>query len=244
MGITFPFKDNKSVFVNGIKDGVPIGLGYFAVSFSLGITAKAIGLTPEQGFIVSALCMASAGEYAGFTMIATGATLLETAIATLVINARYLLMSCSLSQKMDPSMAMGHRIVTGYYITDEIFGASITRPGVFNPWYTYGLIIPAVPGWSVGTMLGVIAGNMLPIRVVSAFSVMLYGMFIAIVIPAARKDKAVLGVVLVSFVLSGLTPYLPLLSAMSEGTKTIVLTVAIAAVAAALFPRDDAEEEA
>ena len=115
---------------------------------------------------------------------------------------------------------------------------------MFNPWYTYGLIIPAVPGWSIGTMLGVIAGNMLPLRVVSAFSVMLYGMFIAIVIPPARKNKAVLGVVLVSFILSGLTPYLPLLSAMSEGTKTIVLTVAIASVAALLFPRNDEDEEA
>lgn len=244
MAVKFPFKENKTVFRDGIRDGVPIGLGYFAVAFSLGIAAKAVGLTAGQGFLVSALCMASAGEYIGFTMIAGGASLLETAVATLIINARYLLMSCSLSQKMAPSMHMGHRLVTGYYITDEIFGASINRQGVFNPWYTYGLVVPAVPGWSFGTMFGVIAGNMLPLRVVSAFSVMLYGMFIAIVIPAAKKDKAVLGVVAVSFALSGLSQFLPLISAMSEGTKIIVLTVIIASAASVLFPRDDTEEEA
>ena len=243
MGKTFPFKENRAVLLNGIKDGVPIGLGYFAVSFSLGIAAKAVGLTPGQGFLVSALCMASAGEYIGFTMIVGGATLLETAVATLIINARYLLMSCSLSQKMDPSMHMGHRLITGYYITDEIYGASISRPGIFNPWYTYGLVIPAVPGWSFGTMLGVIAGNMLPLRVVSAFSVMLYGMFIAIVIPAAHKDKVVLGVVAASFVLSGLAQFVPFFTSMSEGTKIIILTLVIASAAAVLFPRDDAEEE-
>lgn len=243
MGKSFPFKQNIQVFKSGLKDGVPIGLGYFAVSFSLGIAAKHAGLTAGQGFLVSAMCMASAGEYVGFTMIAGGASLLETAVATLIINARYLLMSCSLSQKMDPGMHMGHRLITGYYVTDEIFGASISRPGVFNPWYTYGLVVPAVPGWSFGTMLGIMAGNMLPVRVVSAFSVMLYGMFIAIVMPAARKDKAVLGVVAASFALSGIAQFVPLFSTMSEGTKIIVLTIVIASAAAVLFPRDDSEEE-
>lgn len=238
----FPLKENIQVFKDGVRDGLPIGLGYFAVSFSLGIAARNAGLTPIQGFIVSAMCMASAGEYVGFTMIATGASLLETAIATLVINARYLLMSFSLNQKMYPGMSMGHRIVNGYYITDEIFGASIARPGRHNPWYTYGLIVFAVPGWSFGTMLGIIAGNILPVSVVSALSVALYGMFIATVIPAARKDKIVLGVVVAAFALSWVSAYLPLLCTMSEGTKTIVLTVVISAVAAALFPRDEEED--
>lgn len=239
----FPLKENISVFKDGVRDGLPIGLGYFAVSFSLGIAARNAGLTPIQGFIVSALCMASAGEYVGFTMIATGASLVETAIATLVINARYLLMSFSLNQKMHPGMSMGHRIINGYYITDEIFGASIARQGRHNPWYTYGLIVFAVPGWSFGTMLGIIAGNMLPVNVVSALSVALYGMFIATVIPAARKDKIVLGVVIAAFLLSWVSAYLPVLCTMGEGTKTIVLTIVISAAAAVLFPREEEEEQ-
>lgn len=241
MGKKFPLQENKSVFLNGIKDGFPIGLGYFAVSFALGIAAKNAGLTAGQGFLVSAMCMASAGEYVGFTMIVTGASLMETAAATLVTNARYLLMGFSLNQKMNPDMHMGHRIITGYYITDEIFGATVSREGEFNPWYTYGLIVLAIPGWCFGTMLGVIAGNMLPVGLVSAFSVMLYGMFLAIIVPASRKDRIVLGVVAASFALSWSAPYLPLVGAMTEGTKTIVLTVVVAAVAAILFPREDEE---
>ena len=234
-------QDNKAAFAQGLKDGVPIALAYFAVSFSLGIAAKNAGLNPAQGFIVSALCTASAGEYVGFTMIAASATLIETAVATLVTNARYFLMSCALSQKMDSKMPFFHRFIVAHFVTDELFGIAINRKGSFNPFYSYGAILCSVPWWSIGTMLGVIAGNIMPLRLVSAFSVALYGMFLAIIIPPARKEKSVALVVVASFVLSSIAFYLPGFANIAEGTKTIIITVVVAAVAAILFPHKEQE---
>ena len=246
MSNTYSLKntDNKAAFAQGMKDGVQIALAYFAVSFSLGIAAKNAGLNTAQGFIVSALCTASAGEYVGFTMIAASATLIETALATLVTNARYFLMSCALSQKMDSKMPFFHRFIVAHFVTDELFGIAINRKGYFNPFYSYGAILASVPWWSVGTALGVIAGNIMPLRLVSAFSVALYGMFLAIVIPPARKEKSVMLVVVASFVLSSIGYYLPLFSNVAEGTKTIVITIIVSAAAALLFPHKDEEEEA
>ena len=237
-------QDNKAALAQGIKDGVPIALAYFAVSFSLGIAAKNIGLTPWQGFVVSALCTASAGEYVGFTMMAASATLIETAVATFVTNARYFLMGCALSQKTDPKMPLIHRLLVGQFITDELFGIAISRKGTLNPFYSYGAILISVPCWAVGTMLGVIAGNIMPLRLVSAFSVALYGMFIAIIIPPARKEKSVAIVVLASFVLSSIATYLPMFADIADGTKIMVITIIVAAVASILFPHKDEEEEA
>ena len=165
---------NRRAFRDGARDGVPIALGYFAVSFSLGIVARNVGMTPIQGMITSALCNASAGEYAGFTMIAAGAAYIEMAIVTLIANARYLLMSCAMSQRMDPDMPFFHRLLMAFDITDELFGITIARPGCLNPWYMYGAIALALPGWAVGTALGALAGNLMPWRLVSAFSVALY----------------------------------------------------------------------
>ena len=160
-------KQNKSVLLHGFKDGIPIGLGYFAVAFSLGIAAKNAGLTPFQAFLTSALCHASAGEYAGFTVIAAAASFLEMATITLIANARYLLMSCAMSQRIDPKMPFFHRLIMSFFITDELFGIAIARPGYLNPWYTYGAVLFASPCWAVGTALGAIAGNLLPFRLVS-----------------------------------------------------------------------------
>lgn len=244
MSDTYSLKnnDNKAAFVQGMKDGVPIALAYFAVSFSLGIAAKNAGLGPVQGVIASALCTASAGEYVGFTMIAASATLLETAIATLVTNARYFLMSCALSQKIDSEMPFFHRFIVAHFVTDELFGVAINRKGHFKPFYSYGAILASVPWWSIGTALGVIAGNIMPLRLVSAFSVALYGMFLAIVIPPARKERAVMLVVAAAFALSSIGYYLPLFANIAEGTKTIVITVIVSAAAALVFPHKDEEE--
>ncbi len=233
----------KQQFLQGVKAGIPIGLGYFAVSFSLGILAKAIGLTPFQAALMSLLNNASAGEYMGLTMIAAQATLGEMALATLITNARYLLMSCAMSQRMDPKTPFIHRLLMSFDITDEIFGATIARPGYLSPWYMYGAMVPAIPGWTVGTALGTLAGSILPLRVVSAFSVALYGMFIAIFIPPARKEKPVAGLVVLAFALSFAFSRLPVVSELSDGTRTIILTVILAAGAAVLFPRKDEEEE-
>ena len=234
----------KQIFLQGVKAGIPIGLGYFAVSFSLGILAKSIGLTPFQAALMSLLNNASAGEYMGLTMIAAQATLGEMALATLITNARYLLMSCAMSQRMDPKTPFIHRLLMSFDITDEIFGATIARPGYLSPWYMYGAMVPAIPGWTVGTALGTLAGSILPLRVVSAFSVALYGMFIAIFIPPARKEKPVALLVVLAFALSFAFSRLPVVSNLSDGTRTIILTVILAAGAAVLFPRKDEEEEA
>ena len=244
MNNTYSLKSqhNKAAFAEGVKDGVPIALAYLAVSFSLGIAAKNVGFTPWQGFVVSTLCAASAGEYIGFTMVAAGATLMETAIATLITNARYLLMSCAMSQRTDPKMPFFHRIFIGQFITDELFGIAIARKGMINPFYSYGAFLVAIPAWSFGTALGVVAGNIMPLSLASAFSVALYGMFIAIIIAPARKDKAVALVVVASFILSSIGAYLPLFAGIAEGTKTMVVTVAVATVAAILFPHNDEEE--
>ena len=235
---------SKKIFCEGMRDGVPIALGYFAVSFSLGIAARNAGLNAFQGFLVSLLNNASAGEYAGFTTIAADATYLEIAIVTLIANARYLLMSCSLSQKFAPGTPMRHRLLVGYDVTDELFGLAISYDGWLDPYYMYGAILVAAPSWAVGTALGVVVGNLLPARVVSALSVALYGMFLAIIIPPARKDKIVAALVAISFALSFACTYLPGISALSDGTRTIILTVAISCAGALLFPIKTQSEEA
>ena len=232
----------KSVFLEGVRDGIPIALGYFAVSFSLGIAARNVGITAVQGMLASFLCMASAGQYALFSLIGAAASLGEIALVTLITNARYFLMSCALSQKIDPQMKNYHRFIFGAVVTDEIFGITVARPGYLDPWYNYGAMAVTMPGWAIGTGLGILMGTLLPARLVSALSVALFGMFIAVFIPPAKKDKVILGCVAASFAAALLFDLVPQLSEISAGTRTILLTVIISAAAAALFPREEAED--
>ena len=227
---------DKHAFINGIRDGIPIALGYFAVAFSLGIVAKKAGLNPVQGFISSMLNHASAGEYAEFTVIMANAPYIEMVFVITVTNIRYLLMSCALSQKFDEGTSGVHRFFVGFGITDEIFGISIGRQGALNPYYNYGAMTIALPGWSLGTALGIVAGNILPASVVSALSVALYGMFIAIIVPESKKNKIVGGVVAVSFLVSLAVSEIRLFDNMSDSMKISLLTVIIAGAAALLFP--------
>ena len=227
---------NRQWYARGLKAGVPIGLGYLAVAFTLGIAAKNAGLTAFQATLTSFLINASAGEFVGFTLIGAGASYLEVAIMELVANARYLLMSFSLSQKLSPKTGVLHRLIIGWYVTDEVFGVSISAPGYLNPFYTYGAISLACPGWAIGTCLGVIVGNILPASLVSALSVGLYGMFIAIFVPPSKTSKVIGGLVLVSMALSFAFNRIPVFDGISSGVKTIILTVAISAAAALLFP--------
>lgn len=237
-------KFSRRVLYEGMRDGFPIALGYFAVSFSLGIAARNAGLTPMQGFWASLLNNASAGEYAAFTLIAAKASYWEVAVITLIANARYLLMSCALAQRFAPETPFFHRLIVGYDVTDEIFGITIARPGYLNPYYTYGAILLAAPAWAIGTALGIMAGNALPLRIVSALSVALYGMFLAIIIPPARKNRIVAGLVALSFALSFACEYLPGVASLSGGTRTILLTVLISGAAAVLFPvKQEADNE-
>ena len=227
-------KENKIALAEGFRDGIPIGLGYFVVAFTLGILARYVGLTPFQGFLASLLNNASAGEYVGFMLISTHSPYIEVAIMTFIANARYLLMSTVLSQKFSPQTPFYHRIFVGFDVTDEIFGISIARQGWLNPFYNYGAMLTALPGWSIVTALGIIAGDILPASIVSALSVALYGMFIAIIIPPARKDKIVAGCVVVSFLASYLAE--TFLTDISTGTRTIFLTILISGAAAILYP--------
>ena len=200
---------SRQVLVNGIRDGIPIGLGYFAVSFSLGIAARKAGLSPFQGFLASLFNNASAGEYAAFTLIAANAGYLQVAIITLIANARYLLMSCALSQRLSPDTPLPWRLLIAYDLTDEIFGLAIAQPGYLEVWYYFGTMCAAMPGWSIGTVLGVLMGNLMPVWAVSGCSVMLFGMFLAIIIPVGKQNRIVLGCIGVSFLCSLLASVLP-----------------------------------
>lgn len=186
-------------FKKGIKDSIPVGMGYFAVSFSLGIIAKNVGLSPIQGFLTSLFINASAGEYAVFLMISTHGTFIQMIIMTLVSNARYFLMSFALSQKIEEKTTLFHRMCIGFDLTDELFGLAINHKGKVNYKYIYGTYLVALPCWAFGTALGIIAGNSLPTKIVASLSVALYGMFLAIIIPQAKKDRIVGVLVVVSF---------------------------------------------
>lgn len=234
----------RASYQNGLRDGVPIALGYFAVAFTLGIAARNAGFSAIQAAVSSLLNHASAGEYAVISLAAAGASYWEMAVMALVSNARYLLMSCSLSQKLAPDAPLVHRFLVGFGITDEIFGVSAAVPGRLDPFYTYGAMSVSIPGWALGSFLGVVLGNVLPARLVSALSVGLYGMFLAIIVPPARQSRVVLALVLVSFAASYAAGVLPALAAVSSGVRTIVLTVVISLAAALLFPvREEAENE-
>lgn len=233
----------ENIFLKGLRDGIPIAMGYYAVGFSLGIVAGNAGLTALGGFITSFFTRASAGEYGAYTLIAAAASYVELALMCVVTNLRYLLMSTALSQKFSKSTSMLKRALVSLCITDEVFGISIAYPGKLAPSYTFGAAIISTLFWALGSMSGIVAGNVLPANIVSAFSVALYGMFLAIIVPPARRDKAVGVAVAVSFALSGLCAVLPWVSQLSGGTRTIILTLLISAVAALLKPIDDKEEE-
>ena len=230
---------NKSkihYFTRGMKFGIPIGLGYFAVSISLGIAARNAGLTSFQAALTSLLLNASAGEYAAFSLMAADAGFLEIAIMEFVANARYLLMSCALSQKLGPETKLRHKMLISFAVTDECFGVSMSQPEKVSPYLYFGMMAVAMPCWCVGTYIGVVLGNVLPVLVVNALSVSLYGMFLAIVIPEGKRNSIVLGIIFISMLLSFSLELLPFLKSVSAGTKTILLTVIISAVAAYMFP--------
>ncbi|MDD6042590.1 MAG: AzlC family ABC transporter permease [Eubacteriaceae bacterium] len=234
--------ENRTAFRDGMRNGIPIGLGYLAVGFSLGIAAKNAGLTPGQNFLVSILCNASAGQYAGLTVIAIAGSYLAIALMTFIANARYMLMSCALSQRLDPGTAWWHRMLIAMGITDEIFAVTVSRPGFINPWCTYGALLIASPMWATGNAIGCFAGNIMPVRLVSALSVALFGMFLAVIIPPARKSRIIAALIVVSFAASYACAHLPVISSVSGGTRTIILTVAISTAAAILFPHAEASD--
>ena len=223
-------------FRKGLKDGVPIGLGYFAVSFTFGMMAVADGLSIWQAVLISLTNVTSAGQFAGLDIMVMSGSYWEMALTQLIINLRYCLMSFSLAQKFRRDESPVHRYIAAFGVTDEIFGISASQPGKVSAFYNYGAMCVAIPGWVLGTLAGAISGNLLPDFMMSALSVAIYGMFLAIIIPPAKKDKVVAGLVVLAFALSWAASAFAPFSDLSEGTRTIILTIAISGGAAVLFP--------
>ena len=239
--------NRKSIFVRGMRDGLPIAIGYFAVSFALGIKATEAGMSPWLSTLMSFLNVTSAGEAAGIALIGAGTTYLELGFTQLVINIRYLLMSCALTQKLSSDTGILHRLLIGYGVTDEIFGISVSYEGKLSPYYSYGAIAVAVPGWTIGTLFGAIMGDLLPDRVAGALSVALYAMFLAIILPPAKKSRVIAGLVAVSMLASATLTYLCQVcdwTWFTEGFRIVALTVVISSAAAILFPINNKEETA
>lgn len=237
-------QSRKQHFFKGVKNGIPIGLGYLAVSFSFGILASKSGLSTVQAVLMSALNLTSAGQFASLAVISSAGSYIEMALSQLIINLRYCLMSCSLSQKIDPKAPFIHRFLVAFGNTDEVFGLSSAVEGPLSPYYSYGLISMAFPGWTLGTLLGAVAGDILPARLLSALGVALYGMFCAIIIPPAKKDSMLRKVILLAMAASLLFSVVPVLREISSGMRVIILTVGIAALAARLAPIREEEEAA
>ncbi len=231
----------NSRFLKGISHGIPICLGYLSVSFGFGITAVASGLSTIEASIISASNLTSAGQAAGVGIIETGGTLLEMILVQLTINIRYALMGLSLSQKLDKKFTTPHRLLASYGITDEIFAVCSSQKEKLTPAYMYGIILISMLGWVTGTFLGASAGQLLPESISAALGIVLYGMFIAIVVPPSRKNKSVLFVAVGAALLSILFKYV--LTDVSSGFAVIICAIVAAALGALIFPVSDEEAE-
>lgn len=229
----------RSPFVRGMAHGVPIMLGYLSVSFGFGIAAVRLGLSPAAAVAISALNLTSAGQAAGIEIIAAGGALVEMALTQLVINLRYALMGISLSQNLDSTFNTLRRLLVSYGITDEIYAVAVSRPEPLTARYMYGLILTPFLGWTAGTALGALAGRLLPDVVTDAMGIVLYGMFLAIFVPVARKDKRVLCVVLLAAAFSAVFKYL--LPGVSGGFAVILSALAASVAGALLFPLGEEE---
>lgn len=229
-------RSRRAWILKGLRDGFPICMGYFAVAFALGIEAKRVGLTAFQSFLMSTGMVASAGEFAALLLISSHAGVIEMISTCVIVNLRYFLMSCSLSQKLRPGIPTIHRFGVAYCITDEIFGLSSAVHGYLEPFYSYAITFISVAGWSGGTVMGVLVGNILPASAVNALSVSLYGMFLAIIIPPSKENHFIGALVAISMAASWVFSVLPLTRGISSGFKVIILTILIAGIAAMIRP--------
>ena len=231
-----------SLFKRGIRDGISICIGYFSVSFAFGIFAVSSGLAPAEAVLMSAANVTSAGQLAAVPIILSGGTLFELSASQFIINLRYALMSILLSQKLDDSVRFADRFLIAFVNTDEVFAVATSKESV-GRHYMFGLILTPVLGWVAGTALGAFAGSILPAIVITALGIMIYGMFIAIVVPVAKENRSVLFCVLLAAALSCLFRFLPFLSGVQTGFVIIICSVLAAAAAAVLFPVAEKEED-
>ena len=224
-------------YLRGLRHGLPIALGYISVSFAFGIQAVSMGLTPLQAVLISVFNLTSAGQMAGLQLMVNGAAMTEMILTQLTINLRYALMSITLSQKLDESMTLPHRFLLAFGNTDEVFAVASQQPGTVGKNYLYGLTNGPFLGWSLGTLLGALAGGILPAAVTNALGIAIYGMFIAIILPPFRREKQVRAVILIAVAMSCLFTLLPLFSFLSDGFRIILCAVTASALGAWLMPR-------
>lgn len=235
-------KGHKTMdFKKGIRDGIPIALGYFSVSIAFGLMAAEAGCTWFEAMLISLTNLTSAGQFAGVTVIAGMGTYFEMILTQLVINSRYALMGISLSQKVDGRFRGVWRLLLGYAITDEIFAVAIGQEGELSRGYYAGLMSIPVIGWTSGTVVGAVLGNIMPLIITNALGVALYGMFIAVVVPKARENVHVLAVVAAAVAISAALYYIPVFDGISSGFAIIICAVAASALAALLFPVKEEE---
>ena len=232
---------NLQEYTKGVRRGVPVGVGYFSVSFGFGAMAASQAIKALDATLISITNLTSAGQFAGLTLILASATLWEMVLTQLVINSRYALMSLALSQRMGKNIGFWPRLLIAYINTDEIFALAMAEPQPLTTSFFMGLGLTPVLGWTIGTLSGALAGSVLPASIQAALGVMLYGMFIAIVVPPAKQERSVFYVVVFALILSSLFAWVPLLQTVSAGISIVFCTVAAAALGAWLFPVPDEE---
>lgn len=236
----------SDIWKQGLKNGVPVFLGYLAVSFTFGIAARNI-LLPAEAVFMSAVNYTSAGQFAALGLIAASASFWEMAAAQFIVNLRYSLMSCYVSQKLEKSAPFYHRFFMAMGMTDEVFGLAAAVKGPLSPVYVYGVMSAALPGWILGTFLGVMSSGLMPPALMSAMGIAIYGMFIAIIFPPVRHNSKLALVIVASMACSVLCSRVPFLEGLTPGIKLVGLTVLVAGLAAVLFPlekKDDSAEKA
>ena len=231
----------KQEFLEGIRDGIPICLGYFSVSMAFGLTAVLSGVPVWAAVMISLTNLTSAGQFAGINLIAANGLLVELGLTTLIINIRYFLMSMSVSQKVEHNMTMKERLAVSFGITDEIFAVAIQRMGELTSAYMAGLTILPILGWTGGTLVWAVATSFMPKALSNALGIALYGMFIAVIVPPAREHKNVLFTVIAAIIASVACTYLPIIKKLSGGWRIILITIVVCILAAWLFPVEEKE---
>ena len=230
-------------FKEGIRDGIPICLGYLSVSMAFGLTAVKAGIPVWAALLISMTNLTSAGQFAGSTLLVAHGTYVELLVTTFIINIRYFLMSLSVSQKVDRDFNTRKRLIASFGITDEVFAVSMQRRKELTFIYMLGLIIPPIIGWSLGTLIGAVATSLLPEILTDAMGIMLYGMFIAIIIPPARENRSVLKVIILAIAASYAFAYLPGLNQVTRGWAIIIITLIVSGIGAFFFPIEDKDKE-
>ena len=233
----------KQEFLEGIRDGIPICLGYFSVSMAFGLTCVLSDIPIWAAVMISLTNLTSAGQFAGMNLIAANGALVEIGLTTLIINIRYFLMSISVSQKVEQKMYMKKRLAVAFGITDEIFAVSMQRDHALTSAYMAGLILTPVVGWTSGTFVGAAATSLMPPVLSNAFGIALYGMFVAIIVPPAKEQKNVLFAVVLAIAASVACKYLPVIKNLSSGWTIILITIVVCVIAAWLFPVEESEDE-